>query len=146
MTIVRTPSRSQPLPYEAAPAESNEGTATIEGAPGWPTFWIPPVKAWREDSRGKAGFADCIEHAAGRPCFSAREPAGHEFRGIHEVRPGSDPNTAAEANRATGGALVRLALAGVGGDATGTLLDVVGWDANIMCYAAPTRELIRVNP
>src|SRR5258708_32806472 len=39
------------------------------------------------------------------------------------------PNTAAEANRATGGALVRLALDGVGGDATGTLRDVVGWDS-----------------
>ena len=56
------------------------------------------------------------------------------------------PNTAAEANRATGGSLVRLALDGVGGDATGTLLDVVGWDAKIVCYAAPTREPIKVNP
>jgi NADPH:quinone reductase-like Zn-dependent oxidoreductase len=56
------------------------------------------------------------------------------------------PSTAAEANRATGGALVRLALDGVGGDATGTLLDVVGWDAKIVCYAAPTREPIKVNP
>jgi NADPH:quinone reductase-like Zn-dependent oxidoreductase len=56
------------------------------------------------------------------------------------------PNTAAEANRATGGALVRLALDGVSGDATGTLLDVVGWDAKIVCYAAPTREPIKVNP
>jgi hypothetical protein len=51
----------------------------IEGAPGWPIFGIPAVKAWREDSRRKAGFAGCIEYAAGRPCFSAREPAGHEF-------------------------------------------------------------------
>jgi NADPH:quinone reductase-like Zn-dependent oxidoreductase len=56
------------------------------------------------------------------------------------------PNTAAEANRATGGALVRLALDGVSGDATGTLLDIVGWDAKIVCYAAPTREPIKVNP
>jgi len=56
------------------------------------------------------------------------------------------PNTAAEANRATGGALVRLALDGVSGDATGTLLDIVGWDAKIVCYAAPTREPIMVNP
>jgi NADPH:quinone reductase-like Zn-dependent oxidoreductase len=56
------------------------------------------------------------------------------------------PSTAAEANRATGGALVRLALDGVGGNATGTLLDVVGWDAKIVCYAAPTREPIKVNP
>src|SRR5260221_8600230 len=56
------------------------------------------------------------------------------------------PNTAAEANRATGGALVRLALDGVGGDATGTLLDIVGWDAKIACYAAPTREPIKLNP
>ena len=56
------------------------------------------------------------------------------------------PNTAANANRATGGALVRLGLDGVGGDATGTLLDVVGWDAKIVCYAAPTREPIKVNP
>ena len=29
---------------------------------------------------------------------------------------------------------------------TGTLLDVVGWDAKIVCYAAPTRDLIKVNP
>ena len=36
--------------------------------------------------------------------------------------------------------------AGVGGDATGTLLDIVGWDAKIVCYAAPTREPIKVNP
>jgi NADPH:quinone reductase-like Zn-dependent oxidoreductase len=56
------------------------------------------------------------------------------------------PNTAAEANRATGGALVRLALDGVSGDATETLLDIVGWDAKIVCYAAPTREPIKVNP
>jgi NADPH:quinone reductase-like Zn-dependent oxidoreductase len=56
------------------------------------------------------------------------------------------PNTATEANRATGGALVRLALDGVGGDATGTLVDIVGWDAKIVCYAAPTREPIKVNP
>ena len=28
-----------------------------------PIFWIPPVKAWWEDSRWKAGFAGCIEHA-----------------------------------------------------------------------------------
>jgi NADPH:quinone reductase-like Zn-dependent oxidoreductase len=55
------------------------------------------------------------------------------------------PNTAAEAKSATGGALVRLALDGVGGDATGTLLDIVGWDAKIVCYAAPTREPIKVN-
>ena len=34
----------------------------IEDAPGWPIFWIPPVKARREDSRGKAGFAGYIEH------------------------------------------------------------------------------------
>jgi NADPH:quinone reductase-like Zn-dependent oxidoreductase len=72
---------------------------------------------------------------------------------VHELKEiGADivllagPNTAAEANRATGGALVRLALDGVGGDATGTLLDVVGWDAKIVCYAAPTREPIKVNP
>ena len=56
------------------------------------------------------------------------------------------PNTAAEANRATGGALVRLALDGVGGDATGTLMDVVGWEAKIVCYAFPTREPITFNP
>jgi NADPH:quinone reductase-like Zn-dependent oxidoreductase len=56
------------------------------------------------------------------------------------------PNTAAEANRETGGTLVRLALDGVGGNATGTLLDVVGWDAKIVCYAAPTREPMKVNP
>ena len=55
-------------------------------------------------------------------------------------------NTVAETNRATGGALVRLALDGVSGDATGTLLDIVGWDAKIVCYAAPTRESIKVNP
>jgi NADPH:quinone reductase-like Zn-dependent oxidoreductase len=34
----------------------------------------------------------------------------------------------------------------IGGDATGTLLDVVGWDAKIVCYAAPTRGPIKVNP
>jgi NADPH:quinone reductase-like Zn-dependent oxidoreductase len=56
------------------------------------------------------------------------------------------PDTAAEAARATGGALVRLALDGVSGDATATLLDIVGWDAIIVCYAAPTREPIKVNP
>ena len=56
------------------------------------------------------------------------------------------PNTAAEANHATGGAVVRLALDGVGGDATGTLLEIVGWNAKIVCYAAPTREPIKVNP
>ena len=72
---------------------------------------------------------------------------------VHELKEiGADivllagPNTAAEANGATGGALVRLALDGVGGDATGTLLDIVGWDAKIVCYAAPTREAIKVNP
>ena len=41
---------------------------------------------------------------------------------------------------------MRLALDGVGGDATGTLLDIVGWDAKIVCYAAPTRRPIEVNP
>ncbi len=56
------------------------------------------------------------------------------------------PNAAAEANRATGGALVRLALDGVGSDATGTLLDIVGWEAKIVCYAFPTRDLIKLNP
>src|SRR5882762_1177421 len=50
------------------------------------------------------------------------------------------PNTAAEANHATSGAVVRLALDGVGGNATGTLLEVVGWNAKIVCYAAPKRE------
>jgi len=56
------------------------------------------------------------------------------------------PNAAAEANRATGGALVRLALDGVGSDATGTLLDIVGWEAKIVCYAFPTRDLIKLSP
>jgi NADPH:quinone reductase-like Zn-dependent oxidoreductase len=72
---------------------------------------------------------------------------------IHELKEiGADvvllagPNTAAEANHATGGAAVRLALDGVGGDATGTLLEIVGWNAKIVCYAAPTREPIKVNP
>ncbi len=72
---------------------------------------------------------------------------------VHELKViGADivllagPNTAAEAKSATGGALVRLALDGVGGDATGTLLDIVGWDAKIVCYAAPTREPLKVNP
>jgi NADPH:quinone reductase-like Zn-dependent oxidoreductase len=55
-------------------------------------------------------------------------------------------NAAAEANHATGGALVRLALDGVGADATGTLLDIVGWEAKIVCYAFPTREPIKFNP
>jgi NADPH:quinone reductase-like Zn-dependent oxidoreductase len=72
---------------------------------------------------------------------------------VHELKViGADivllagPNIAAEAKSATGGALVRLALDGVGGDATGTLLDIVGWDAKIVCYAAPTREPLKVNP
>jgi NADPH:quinone reductase-like Zn-dependent oxidoreductase len=72
---------------------------------------------------------------------------------IHELQEiGADvvllagSNTAAEANRATGGALVRLALDGVGGDATETLLDIVGWEAMIVCYAAPTRQPFKVNP
>ncbi len=72
---------------------------------------------------------------------------------IHELKEtGADvvllagPNTAAEANHAIGGAEVRLALDGVGGDATGTLLEIVGWNAKIVCYAAPTREPIKVNP
>ena len=56
------------------------------------------------------------------------------------------PDAAAEANRATGGALVRLALDGVGSDATGTLLDIVGWEAKIVCYAFPTRDVIKLNP
>ena len=56
------------------------------------------------------------------------------------------PNAAAEASRATGGALVRLALDGVGGDATGTLLDIVAWEAKIGGYAFPTREPIKLNP
>jgi NADPH:quinone reductase-like Zn-dependent oxidoreductase len=56
------------------------------------------------------------------------------------------PNAAVEANRATGGVLVRLALDGVGSDATGTLLDIVGWEAKIVCYAFPTRDLIKLNP
>ncbi|HEV3340259.1 MAG TPA: zinc-dependent alcohol dehydrogenase family protein [Pirellulales bacterium] len=72
---------------------------------------------------------------------------------IHELKDvGADvvllagPNTAAEANGATGSALVRLALDGVGGDATGTLLEIVGWDAKIVCYGAPTRQPIKINP
>jgi NADPH:quinone reductase-like Zn-dependent oxidoreductase len=56
------------------------------------------------------------------------------------------PNAAVEVNRATGGALVRLALDGVGADATGTLLDIVGWEAKIVCYAFPTRAPIKFNP
>ncbi|HEV8003543.1 MAG TPA: zinc-dependent alcohol dehydrogenase family protein [Planctomycetaceae bacterium] len=72
---------------------------------------------------------------------------------VHELKKtGADvvllagPNTATDANRATGGTVVRLALDGVGGAATGTLLEIVGWDAKIVCYAAPTREPIKVNP
>src|SRR5712671_4451197 len=72
---------------------------------------------------------------------------------IHELKDtGADvvllagPSAAAEANRAAGGALVRLALDGVGSDATGTLLDIVGWEAKIVCYAFPTRDLIKLNP
>jgi NADPH:quinone reductase-like Zn-dependent oxidoreductase len=56
------------------------------------------------------------------------------------------PNAAAEANRATGGALVRLALDGVGSDATGTLLDIVGWEAKIVCYAFPCRSGVGRQP
>src|SRR3979411_1843033 len=72
---------------------------------------------------------------------------------IHELNEiGADivllagPKEAAEAKSATGGAVVRLALDGVGGDATGTLLEIVGWNAKIVCYAAPTREPIKLNP
>src|SRR5258708_31611125 len=70
---------------------------------------------------------------------------------IHELKEtGGDvvllagPNTAAEANQATGGAEVRLALDGGGGGATGTLLEIVGWNAKISFYAAPTSEPIKV--
>ena len=63
-----------------------------------------------------------------------------------DVVPLAGPNAAAEVNRATGGALVRLALDGVGAEATGTLLDIVGWEAKIVCYAFPTREPITFNP
>lgn len=63
-----------------------------------------------------------------------------------DVVPLAGPNAAAEVNRATGGALVRLALDGVGAQATGTLLDIVGWEAKIVCYAFPTREPITFNP
>jgi NADPH:quinone reductase-like Zn-dependent oxidoreductase len=63
-----------------------------------------------------------------------------------DVVPLAGPNAAAEVNRATGGALVRLALDGVGAEATGTLLDIVGWEAIIVCYAFPTREPITFNP
>lgn len=63
-----------------------------------------------------------------------------------DVVPLAGPNAAAEVNRATGGALVRLALDGVGAQATGTLLDIVGWEAKIVCYAFPAREPITFNP
>jgi NADPH:quinone reductase-like Zn-dependent oxidoreductase len=63
-----------------------------------------------------------------------------------DVVPLAGPNAAAEVNRATGGALVRLALDGIGAEATGTLLDIVGWEAKIVCYAFPTREPITFNP
>src|ERR1700687_1150906 len=60
---------------------------------------------------------------------------------VHELKViGADivllagPNTAAEAKSATGGALVRLALDGVGGDATGTLLEGVGWGGQIALF------------
>ena len=56
------------------------------------------------------------------------------------------PDAPAEANHATGDAPVRLALDGVGGDATETLLDIVGWDSKVVCYAAPTRQPINLNP
>ena len=56
------------------------------------------------------------------------------------------PHTAAEVNLATGGAPARLALDGVGSDATGVLLEIVGWEAKVVCYAAPTRRPIEVNP
>lgn len=56
------------------------------------------------------------------------------------------PNAADEATRATSGASVRLAFDGVGADATQTLLEIVGWEGKIICYAAPTRQPIRVNP
>jgi len=64
----------------------------IEDAPGSPIFWIPPVKAWWEDSRWKAGFADCIEHAVVRSGTRSKDAdpvGGCEFRGI-----GGDPSDA----------------------------------------------------
>jgi NADPH:quinone reductase-like Zn-dependent oxidoreductase len=70
---------------------------------------------------------------------------------LHDEEIGADivllagADTAAEASRATGGAVVRLALDGVSGDAAGTLLDIVGWEAKIVCYAAPTRQPIKVS-
>jgi NADPH:quinone reductase-like Zn-dependent oxidoreductase len=41
---------------------------------------------------------------------------------------------------------MRLAIDEVGGDATETLRDVVGWNTKIVSYAAPTREPIKFNP
>jgi hypothetical protein len=67
----------------------------VPSSAGWwvtPILGIPPVKAWREDSRGKAGFADCNEHAVGLPCFSARKPAGHEFQESTRSDPGQIRN------------------------------------------------------
>jgi hypothetical protein len=61
----------------------------IEGAPGWPTFWIPPVKAWREDSRGNAGFAGLcapvdLGFADWRNCVALRD--GFSYNGTERRR------------------------------------------------------------
>jgi hypothetical protein len=66
------------LPPSSLPGGSRSiqrGNRHDQGCPGSRIFWVLPVKAWREDSRWGAGFADCIEHAVGRPCFSARKPS-----------------------------------------------------------------------
>ena len=56
---------SHRLPYKAAPAESNDGTAMIEDVPGFPIL-DSAGEACREDSHRDAGFAECNEHAVAR--------------------------------------------------------------------------------
>jgi NADPH:quinone reductase-like Zn-dependent oxidoreductase len=110
-----------------------------------PGDWI--VQNAANSGVGRAVIAFAKQKGVRTPNIVRRSELVHELK-----ESGADavllagPNTATEANRATGGALVRLALDGVGGDATGTLVDIVGWDAKIVCYAAPTREPIKVNP
>ncbi len=51
-----------------------------------------------------------------------------------------------EIKKEIGDVPVVLGLDGVSGAATGTLSEILTWQGKILCYAAPTREPIAVNP
>ncbi len=55
-------------------------------------------------------------------------------------------SVASEIKGEIGDVPVVLGLDGVSGAATGTLSEVLTWQGKILCYAAPTREPIAVNP